>query len=167
MRWVVVSLVSLAAGCGPAEPEPRTTVHVDAVAGEPIELGEESAPPVVSTMEDAVGRHCGEMTPEEPVHGNPKDGDPFEHLLLLMPGRCYAVVAVAEHGGPLELSLVANIPDLPVEAPVLAEGIMEENAAVLGGVPNCFKNALPIPMQARLVVSSKRATPVAVVVCSR
>jgi len=175
MRWVTAGLLGMTIGCGgssePAE-SPATVVHVEAMeepspAEETMEEAEESAPLKTIPVEGLAEHHCEGMKREGPIWVDLTARDPYELRISLTPGSCLTVVAAATDGAPLELSLVADMPGIPMQMPVLAQGRSEGPGAVLGGTPSCFNNPMPMPMQARVLVNSSSATSAGVLVCRR
>ena len=80
-------------------------------------------------------------------------GQQTETVVTMQPGKCYTVLAaglpsVAE----TNVQLVAAVP-LPGLNPVLAQDSTTGPQAVLGKAPNCYKWALPLPGQVKVITT--------------
>ena len=84
--------------------------------------------------------------------GQFQQGQTLETQVQLNPGKCYTVVAA---GLPpvteVNVKFVAVTP-IPGSAMVLAQDQDQGGQAVLGRKPNCWKNAFPMAMPAKLVL---------------
>ena len=169
-----LALVILCANCGGSAEAPQSPATVVRVASEqpptesPAVLSDPVDEPVVSPLERLMQKHCGGMQRSERIVAD-LAGKAFAKPILLLPGQCYTVIAVAREGDSVELSLTSDALALPSMPPlVFAQGTTEGSAAVLGGNGNCFKQALPIAMPATLEVRTPSTSSEAeIVVCSR
>jgi len=86
--------------------------------------------------------------------GNVGGAQTLEQLIMLQPNKCYTVVAA---GMPpiseLNVQLLA-VTIVPGMAPILATDQDAGPSATLGKKPNCYKWALPLPAQVKVVVSA-------------
>jgi hypothetical protein len=83
------------------------------------------------------------------VAGNFSQGSSLETQVQLQPGKCYTVVGAGlPNVTELNLQFVAVMPPI-----VLAQDNSTGPQAVLGPKPNCFKQALPVPTPAKLVIT--------------
>jgi hypothetical protein len=81
--------------------------------------------------------------------GNFSQGSSLETQVQLQSGKCYTVVGAGlPNVTELNLQLVAVMPPI-----VMAQDQSTGNQAVLGPKPNCYKQALPVPVSAKLVIT--------------
>jgi len=84
--------------------------------------------------------------------GNFQPCQTLEAQVNLQPGKCYVVVGA---GAPpvteVNVKLVGVLP-LPGSAPVMAQDSDQGVQAVIGRKPNCYKNALPVPVPVKMVL---------------
>ena len=73
----------------------------------------------------------------------------------MMPGKCYAVLAVGTTVQETDLSLVALTP-VPGVNPSLAQDTGSGPKAVLGGSANCYHWTPPFGINAKFVVKATR-----------
>lgn len=80
-------------------------------------------------------------------------GQQIETVVTMQPGKCYTVIAT---GLPsvteTNVQLVASVP-LPGVSPVLAQDSTAGPQAVVGKAPNCYKWALPLPGQVKVITT--------------
>jgi len=103
----------------------------------------------------------------EPVAGMLQEGQTLTHEFMLMPNKCYTVLAeglpMVQH---VELQLAAKLP-LPGQAPVLAVSQTQGPSASLAPGKNCYKNPFPIAAQVVLTAKATGSGPVGFQVYSK
>lgn len=143
----------------PTYPQPAPTTTTPA----PAPTTSSPASPVVDqalgmTIKAALQPRASKEAPGmkaegEPVVGMLQDGQTLTHEFMLMPGKCYTVLAeglpMVQH---VELQLAAKLP-LPGQAPVLAVSQTQGPQASLAPGKNCYKN--PFPIAAQVVLTAK------------
>ena len=115
------------------------------------------APAVTGLLSTVAAAHIppGASPAGAPMAANFGPSQVLETPLSMEPGRCYTVVAV---GAPtlqnldIRLTPTMTVPGVP--PPVVAQDQTVGSTAVLGGQPNCFKWALPVPGAMKLVVAA-------------
>jgi hypothetical protein len=105
------------------------------------------------------------MRPQgEAFAGMLQQGQTLEQMVMLQPGKCYTVVGQAMPGGIQELDIkimaIAPLPNAPPLA-VMAQDNMQGPVAVVAPTPNCYKYALPLPAQVKIVVKAVQGAGVA------
>jgi hypothetical protein len=89
------------------------------------------------------------------------EGQTFEQPLNLNPGKCYAVVG-ASLPGIQELDIKIVTQPLPPLAPlVLAQDQSTGPTAIVGGKGACFKNALPMAVTGKVILTATRGQGIA------
>jgi hypothetical protein len=92
--------------------------------------------------------------------GRFKTGDTLEFQLILLPGRCYAVIAAgAAQVQKIDIQLTIAVPSLPPM--VLAQAKGGKTASIGGKSPGCFKNPMPISMPGTVTMTVSAGTGVA------
>ncbi|HTM46671.1 MAG TPA: hypothetical protein VL137_17065 [Polyangiaceae bacterium] len=87
------------------------------------------------------------------IAGNFSTGSSLESQVQLQPGKCYTVVGAGlPNVTELNLQFVGVTP-IPGMNPVLAQDQSTGAQAVLGPKPNCYKQALMVPVPAKLVIT--------------
>jgi hypothetical protein len=72
--------------------------------------------------------------------------------IVLVPGKCYTFIAVTRGQAEISLTLELDAPPiLPGPMPPLATAKKAGSSVTLAPGASCFKIALPIPVQARIV----------------
>jgi hypothetical protein len=101
------------------------------------------------------------MTREGPVvAGQFKDGQILEQPIQILPGKCYAVLAVGAGIAEMDITLVATTP-IPQATPILAQDQGTGASASLGGRGQCFKWSLPFGINAKFVLKATRGSGIA------
>ena len=150
----------------PTYPAPTTTATTPA----PAPTTSSPASPVVDqalglTIKAALQPRASKEAPGmkaegEPVVGMLQDGQTLTHEFMLMPGKCYTVLAeglpMVQH---VSLELAAKLP-LPGQAPVLAVSQTQGPSASLAPGKNCYKNPFPIAAQVVLTAKATGSGPV-------
>jgi len=86
-----------------------------------------------------------------------QEGQTMEQPLTLQPGKCYTVVAVSMGIQELDAMIAAQpLPQIP-PAP-LAQDNSSGSQAVVGGKGQCFRNAAPIAVPAKVIVKATRGS---------
>lgn len=105
---------------------------------------------------DAAGMTAAGVT----LAGRFKTGDTLEFQLLLLPGRCYSVLAAgAAQVQKIDLALSVAVPSLPPM--VLAQAKGGKTASIGGKSPGCFKNPMPISMPGTVTMTVSAGSGVA------
>jgi hypothetical protein len=94
------------------------------------------------------------------VAGQFKEGQTLEQPIQILPGKCYAVLAVGAGIQEMDISLIATTP-IPQATPVLAQDQGSGSNASLGGRGQCFKWGLPFGINAKFVLKATRGQGVA------
>jgi hypothetical protein len=85
------------------------------------------------------------------IVGNYQAGQQLESIITMQPGKCYTVIAAGlPPVSEVNIQLVATLP-VPGMNPVLAQDQAAGAQAVLGQAPNCFKWALPLAGQVKVL----------------
>jgi hypothetical protein len=87
-----------------------------------------------------------------PFAGSFNPGQTLEQPITLAAGKCYAVIGVGIGISQLDIQLATNQP--PVPPIVLSQGQTSNGSTVLGGAKNCYKNALPMAVPAKVVLKA-------------
>jgi hypothetical protein len=112
-----------------------------------VGLQQSEAPGMQAEGQSAAGQ-CGE-------------GQSFEIPLTMQPGKCYTVVAVSMGVQELDAKIAAQpLPQLPPTP--LAQDSNSGGQAVVGGKGSCFKNAAPLAVPAKVIVTATRGSGAAV-----
>lgn len=125
-------------------PAPTTGTPATPVAAAP-------ATPIITAV---AGDEVKGMTAEGGAFaGSFTEGQTLEQPLTLAPGKCYSVVGVSLPGvQELDVKIVAQpVPQLPPA--VLAQDSQTGPTAVVGGKGNCFKNALPVAVTGKVILT--------------
>jgi hypothetical protein len=94
------------------------------------------------------------------VAGQFKEGQTLEQPIQILPGKCYAVLAVGAGIQEMDITLVATTP-IPQATPILAQDQGSGASASLGGRGQCFKWGLPFGINAKFVLKATRGQGVA------
>jgi hypothetical protein len=122
-----------------------------ATPGQATPMAAAPATPIITTV---AGEEVKGMKAEGGAFaGNFTEGQTLEQPITLEPGKCYAVVGVSLPGvTELDIKIVAQpVPQLPPA--VLAQDSATGPTAVVGGKGNCFKNALPVPVPGKVILT--------------
>lgn len=135
----------------PATPPPAANPMLDQAMGMTIK----------AALQPRAGKEAPGMKAEgEPVAAMLQEGQPLTHEFMLMPGKCYTVLAaglpMVQH---VDLQLAAKLP-LPGQAPVLAVSQSQGPNASLAPGKECYKNPFPIAAQVVLTAKAKGSGPV-------
>lgn len=95
-----------------------------------------------------------------PIAGQFSAGQTLEHTIQLMPGKCYTVLGVGAGITELDISLVALTP-IPMGSSVLAQDNTTGSNASLGGRGNCYRWALPVGINAKIVLKATAGSGIA------
>lgn len=128
----------------PAQPPPASNAVVDQALGATIKLA----------LQPRASKEAPGMKAEgEPVAAMLQEGQTLTHEFMLMPGKCYTVLAaglpMVQH---VDLQLSAKLP-IPGQAPVLAASKTQGPNASLAPGKECHKN--PFPIAAQVVLEAK------------
>lgn len=146
------------APAGPAQPSPAPQAVVDQALG----------PMVKMALQARASKEAPGMKAEgEPVAAMVQEGQSLTHEFMLMPGKCYTVLAaglpMVQH---VDLQLAAKLP-LPGQAPVLAASKTQGPNASLAPGKECYKNPFPIAAQVILEAKATGSGPVGIQVYSK
>jgi hypothetical protein len=95
-----------------------------------------------------------------PVAGQFKEGQLLDANFQMLPGKCYAVLAVGVGIQEVDLQLVALTP-VPGLNPVLAQDGGAGDHASVGGKGSCYKWALPFGINAKYIIRATRGQGIA------
>jgi hypothetical protein len=142
-------------------PTPTATVAAPAptTPGQATVIPAAAATPIITNV---AGEEVKGMKPEGGAFaGNFTEGQTLEQPLNLDPGKCYAVVGVSLPGvQELDVKIVTQ--PLPPLAPlVLAQDSSTGPQAVVGGRGACFKNALPMPVTGKVILTVSKGAGIA------
>jgi len=144
-------------------PQPTATQPAPAsTAATPIAVAM-AGPLAGIVIQGAAGNDARGMQPEGTAFaGQFQQGQTLEQSLQLEPGRCYTVVGA---GGPgiNELDVQIMVQPAPIiPAQVVAQDNQTGPNATLGGGGNCWRNASPIGLPAKVVVTARSGAGMAV-----
>jgi hypothetical protein len=110
-----------------------------------------AATPIITSV---AGEEVKGMKPEGGAFaGSFTEGQTLEQPINLEPGKCYAVVGVSLPGvQELDIKIVAQ-PLPPLTPLVLAQDQSTGPTAVVGGRGSCFKNALPVAVTGKVILT--------------
>ena len=134
-------------------PQPTATTTAQGAGGQatPIQPAmAAAAQPLLTAM--AAQQAPGMQADGSAFAGNFQPGQTLEQPITLAAGKCYAVIGVGVGITQLDIQLATNQP--PVPAITLAQATSSGGQAVLGGAKNCYKNALPVPVPAKVVLKA-------------
>ncbi len=138
----------------PTATAPQTTATTTAqgsTSATPIQPGMASA--AQPLLQAVAAKEAPGMQPDGgPFAGNFQTGQTLEQPITLAAGKCYAVIGVGIGISQLDIQLASNQP--PVPSITLAQGQASSGSTVLGGAKNCYKNALPMAVPAKVVVKA-------------
>jgi hypothetical protein len=145
---------------GYGQPQPTATTTQPAPTGTAQGGGGQATPiqpamaaaaqPLLTAM--AAQQAPGMQADGSAFAGNFQAGQILEQPITLAAGKCYAVIGVGVGITQLDIQLATNQP--PVPAITLAQATSSGGQAVLGGAKNCYKNALPVPVPAKVVLKA-------------
>jgi hypothetical protein len=144
-------------------PMPTTTGTAPAPTGggatcSPIAAGAMATPLLMPLQQ----QHAPGMQPEgSAAAGQCGEGQTFEIAFTMQPGKCYSAIAVGMGVQELDAMIAAQpMPNLP-PAPLAQDSGSGAQAIVAGG-GSCYKNFLPVPAPAKLIVKATRGQGAAV-----
>ncbi len=147
-------------------PQPTATATQTAApaGGQATPISVAMAGPLAGiVIQGAAGNDAKGMQPEGSAFaGNFQQGQTLEQGLQLEPGRCYTVVAA---GGPgiTELDVQIVVQTVPMMPPMpMAQDNTTGPNATLGGGGNCWKNASPVGLPAKVIVTARQGGGMAV-----
>lgn len=139
----------------PTQTAPTQTAAPAGTAATPVAVAM-AGPLAGIVIQGAAGNDARGMQPEGSAFaGNFQQGQTLEQSLQLEPGKCYTVVAA---GGPgiNELDVQIMVQPAPILPP---QPVAQDNQtgpnATLGGGGNCWRNASPIGLPAKVVVTAR------------
>jgi hypothetical protein len=142
-------------------PTPTPTATGTAGTGtacSPIAVGAFATPLLVGLQQSEAP---GMQAEGQSAAGQCGEGQSFEIPLTMQPGKCYTVVAVSMGVQELDAKIAAQpLPQLPPTP--LAQDSNSGGQAVVGGKGSCFKNAAPLAVPAKVIVTATRGSGAAV-----
>jgi len=95
----------------------------------------------------------------EMISGVLQEGQTIEQMAMLQPGKCYTVVGL---GLPmiqeLDIMMVPNIPIPGAPNIPMAQDMKTGAQATLAPAPDCYKYALPLPAQVKIIVKATKGS---------
>ena len=93
----------------------------------------------------------------ETMGANLQEGQTMEQVVTLLPGKCYTVVGLSMplvQDMSIHMSPVIPLPGAPALG-VLSQSQTSGTQVSMAPMPSCYTNLLPMPMQAKIVVTAK------------
>lgn len=151
-------------GTQPTTPPPTTTTPPPPTATTTTATPGATDPAVEQVLATAMTplaqKHAPGMRKEgEMMRGVLQEGQTIEQLAMLQPGKCYTVVGI---GLPmiqeLDINMVVQAPIPGAPSLPMAQDMMTGAEAALAPQPNCYKYALPLPAQVKIIVKATRGS---------